>query len=93
MVGSSVKARFDAQLPEEQKALFERAAMVGGYRSLTEFVFTSAQQKAKEIISSYESLLVSDRDREIFFDAVMNPPTPGDKLRKAAERYRKATSV
>jgi len=93
MVGSSAKARFDAQLPEEQKALFERAAMVGGYRSLTEFVLTSAQQKAKEIISSYEVLLVSHQDREIFFSALMNPPAPSDKLRKAAERYRKATSA
>ncbi len=93
MAGSYVKARFDAQLPEEQKALFERAAMVGGYRSLTEFVLASAQQKAKEVISNYETLLVSEKDREIFFDALVNAPVPTAKLQKAAERYKKVTSA
>ena len=93
MAGSYAKARFDAQLPEEQKVLFERAAMIGGYRSLTEFVLTAARQKAKEIISNYETLLVSEKDRKIFFDALINAPAPTAKLQKAAERYKKVTSA
>ena len=45
-----VKARFDTRLPLEQKQLFERAAILGGYRNLTDFIIVTVQSKAKEII-------------------------------------------
>ena len=53
-------ARFDTRLPKEQKVFFERAAQLGGYRNLTEFVVITVQEKAKEIISEshYYSLLL-----------------------------------
>jgi uncharacterized protein (DUF1778 family) len=33
-------------------------------------------------------ILASEKDREIFFDALMNPQGPNKKLRDAAERYK-----
>ena len=42
------KARFDTRLSKEQKMFFERAARVGGYRSLTDFVVLTVQEKAKK---------------------------------------------
>ena len=50
MQEQTTKARFDGQLPPEQKKYFEQAAEIGGFRTLTEFVFSSAQEKADEII-------------------------------------------
>ncbi len=44
------KARFDTRISLEQKTLFERAAKLGGYRNLTDFVVATVQSKAKEII-------------------------------------------
>ena len=44
------KARFDTRMPKEQKLLFERAASIGGYRNLSDFVILSAQEKAKQNI-------------------------------------------
>ena len=44
------KARFDTRLPKEQKDFFEFAANLGGFRTLTEFVIVSVQEKAKEIV-------------------------------------------
>ena len=35
------KARFDARLPKEQKQFFEKAALIGGYRNLTDFVIST----------------------------------------------------
>jgi hypothetical protein len=29
------------------------------------------------------------RDREVFFNALLNPPAPSEKLLQAVERYRK----
>lgn len=88
MATSSTKTRFDAKLPEEQKELFERAALVGGYRSLTNFIISAAQAKATEIITAHETLMASERDQRVFFDALLNPPAPTEKLRAAAKRYK-----
>lgn len=84
------KARFDTRLPKEQKEYFEYAANLGGFRSLTEFIVFSAQQQASVIVESRNIFLASKKDREIFFDAIMNPPKPNNALKKAASRYKEA---
>jgi uncharacterized protein (DUF1778 family) len=91
-VKSSVKARFDAKLSKEQKELFEYAASLGGFRTLTEFVIYSVQEKAKSIIKEHNSILASQRDKEIFFHALMYPNKPNEKLENAAKRYKIATT-
>lgn len=81
------QARFDARLPKEQKELFEKAAMLGGYRNLTDFVILTVQEKAKEIIKEKEQIIVSERDSQIFFDAITNPNKASKTLKKALEDY------
>lgn len=81
------KARFDARLSKDQKQFFERAAILGGYRSLTDFVLETVQDKAKEIIEENEQIIASEEDREIFFDILMNPPEPNKELISAKEAY------
>lgn len=81
------QARFDAKLPKEQKLLFERAAYLGGYRSLTDFVIITVQEKAKKIINENDIIIASERDSEIFFDALTNPKAPSKTLKKALEDY------
>lgn len=81
------KARFDGQLPKDQKNFFERAAQLAGFKNLTEFVFSTVQEKAETIVMNHETLLASDRDKEIFFNAIMNPPEPNDELIAANKRY------
>jgi len=82
------RARFDGQLPKDQKIFFERAATLAGFKNLTEFVFSTVQEKAEIIVMNHETLLASERDKEIFFNAIMNPPEPNDELIAANERYK-----
>ena len=82
-------ARFDTRLPKEQKQLFEQAAQLGGYRNLTDFMLAALQKRAREIIEEHEKVIASQRDRKIFFDAVMNPSPPNPELRSAVEDYKK----
>lgn len=88
-MSTSVKeqVRFDARLPREQKQLFEKAAYLGGYRNLTDFVIRSVQEKAKEIIREKEQIIACERDCRIFFDALSNSKKPSKALRKALEDY------
>ena len=81
-------ARFDTRLTKEQKDFFERAAVLGGFRSLTDFVIVALQEKAKEIVTERERTIASQKDSEIFFDAVINPKSPNKKLIKAAEEFK-----
>lgn len=82
------KARFDTRISREQKDFFERAARLGGYRSLTDFVVMTVQEKAKEIIAEKEQVLISQKDSEVFFDAIMNAPKANEDLLRAASDYK-----
>ena len=81
------QARFDARLPKEQKQFFERAAYLGGYRNLTDFVILTVQEKAKEIIKEKEQIIASERDSQIFFDAITKSKKPSETLKKAMDDY------
>jgi len=86
------QSRFDTRLPLEQKRLFERAAILGGYRNLTDFITVTVQNKAKEIIEERERIIASERDKEIFFDSLINSPTPNNDLFSAKDEFDKLIS-
>ncbi len=87
--GANIKdARFDTRLQKEQKDYFERAARIGGFRNLTDFVIVAVQEKAKEVISERERVIASQEDSEIFFDAVVHPKGPNKELTEAAEEFK-----
>lgn len=86
------KARFDTRLPKEQKVFFERAARVGGYRSLTDFVVLAVQEKAKEIIAEKEQIIASKKDSDLFFDVITNSPKANKNLVDAASDYKAVLS-
>lgn len=81
-------ARFDTRLSKEQKVFFERAARVGGYRSLTDFIVLTVHEKAKKIISENEQIIASERDNELFFDAITNSPKANKNLINAVNEYK-----
>lgn len=80
-------ARFDTRLPLEQKQLFEKASMLGGYRNLTDFIIAVAQKEANKIIEKNDMILASKRDKEIFFNALLNPAEPNKNLISANKDY------
>ena len=84
---TSEHARFDARLPKAQKEFFEKAASLGGFRSLTDFIILTAQEKAIEIIKEKEQVIASELDSKIFFDAITNPKAPSKTLKNALKDY------
>ena len=80
--------RLEARVTPAQKRLIERAATLRG-TTVTEFVVASAQEAATNTIKDFEVLHLRDKAREVFVNAILNPPAPTDAARAAAERYRK----
>lgn len=81
------KARFDTRLSQEQKLFFERAATIGGFRNLTEFVIRTVQERAEELIEQKERIIASKKDSEIFFKALTGRSKPNKNLTKTAKEY------
>ena len=88
----TLEARFDTRLPKKQKEFFERAAVLGGFRTLTEFVIYSVQDKAKQIVDEHNRILSSEKDKEVFFDALLGESQPNEALATAAKKYNDALS-
>lgn len=81
------KARFDTRLTTQQKELFERAARLGGFKTLSDFILSSAQQQADQILEKHNQLLAGEADQQAFFRAILHPPKPNARLKKAMGRY------
>ena len=69
----------------------ERAARLER-RNLTDFCLTALAEAARRTIERNASLFLSEADRAAFFDALVHPPKPNARLRRAlrAERIRVA---
>jgi uncharacterized protein (DUF1778 family) len=79
--------RLEARISAKQKEIFKQAAEMQA-QSLTEFVVASALEAAKKIIHQHEVVELTLRDQKAFVQALLQPPKPNQKLRKAARRYR-----
>ena len=62
-------------------------ASLGGFRSLTEFIIQAVQEFANKIVEENQKMLASERDKSIFFDALMNSPSPNEELKRASKRF------
>ena len=80
--------RLEARVTPDQKELIERAACVQG-RTVTDFVVSALQEAAKQAIAEHTVWRLTQEQRKVFVDALMDPPAPNQKLREAYKRFRK----
>jgi uncharacterized protein (DUF1778 family) len=84
--------RLGFRLDEETKDLIERAAYLSR-RKVSDFCVTTLIDTARQTIAEHETLVLSDRDRKAFFDALISPPEPSERLARAlAEHKRRVAS-
>jgi uncharacterized protein (DUF1778 family) len=84
--------RLGFRLDEETKGLIERAAYLSR-RKVSDFCVTALAETARRTIAEHESLVLSDRDRQAFFEALINPPAPNRRLVRAlADHQRRVAS-
>jgi uncharacterized protein (DUF1778 family) len=80
--------RLGFRVDEPTKALIERAARLER-RKLTDFCMTALTEAARRTIAEHETLVLSERDRAVFFDALVNPPAPNKRLERAIAEHRR----
>lgn len=80
--------RLGFRVDEPTKALIERATQLER-RKLTDFCMTALTDAARRTIAKRETLVLSDRDRPVFFDALVNPPAPSERLQRAFTEHKR----
>ena len=80
------EARLEARVTIEQKRLMERAAFLRG-QNLTEFMVAVLSETAIQTIKERELLELTARDRQVFANALLNPPIPSDRAISDAQWY------
>ncbi len=75
-------SRLGFRVDAQTKKLVERAAALER-RSLTDFCLTALTEATRAAISRHETLVLSERDRQVFFDALIHPHRPNARLRRA----------
>lgn len=75
----------------EQKDLIERAAALTGL-SISSYMLSRTLPVAEQDVTQHERISLSQRDWELFLNAVENPPRPNAALKKAAQAFRKKYS-
>jgi uncharacterized protein (DUF1778 family) len=75
-------------ISSHDKRVFQKAQKLSGDKSLNSFIVRAAKTQAEEIIAKNNLIIASDRDREIFFDAVFRDSKPNPNLIETANRYK-----
>jgi len=84
------ETRLGFRLDAETKRMVEHAASLER-RSVTDYCLTALSEATRETIARHESLVLSERDRAVFFDALVRAPAPNERLRSAFRLARKRT--
>lgn len=84
--------RLGFRLDEETKGLIERAAHLSR-RKVSDFCVTELAESARRTIAEHQTLALSDKDRQAFFDALVNPPKPSARLQRAVAEYRRRVTA
>jgi len=80
--------RLGFRIDESTKALIERAARLER-RRVTDFCMTALTDAARRTIAEHDTLILSERDRAVFFDTLIDPPAPGERLARAFAEHKR----
>lgn len=80
--------RLELRVDRQTKTLVERAAKLE-HRNVTDFCLSSMTEAARQVIARHDTLILSERARDVFFDTLVNPPQINARLRRAFELAQK----
>lgn len=78
--------RIELRISQKERERFLEAATFSGM-SLSAFIRLAAIEKSKDILKSNDTLTLSHRDRDLFLEALENPPKPNKRLQRSFKTY------
>ncbi|MBB6480881.1 DUF1778 domain-containing protein [Spirochaeta isovalerica] len=74
-------SRIEIRANEEAKNLIEKAASITG-KTISAYMLNNALASAKKDIEQMESISLGNKDRDMFYSLISNPPAPNEALKK-----------
>lgn len=84
--------RMELRVSSADKRIFKRAQKLSGDKSFSSFVVRIVKKEAEEIVAKQDRIIVSEKDRQLFFDTVFGNTKPNQNLVAAAKRYKSKKS-
>jgi len=81
------RKRVTARLPVSTLTLLEEATLLAGLSTLEDFLVQAAIEKAQRLMAPARVIELSQRDTEVFYQALENPPPPNEQLLAAFQRH------
>ena len=80
--------RIEIRISSQDKRIFQKAQKLSGDKSFSSFVVRIVKEQAEKIVAKNNKIIVSERDRAKFFDAVFGNSKPNQNLIEAAKKYK-----
>ena len=80
--------RVEFRTSHQEREQIEKAAAFLGM-NISAYLRMVALERSTEVIKNSRTLLLSDRDRDVFLAALERPPNPNKNLKKAFTEYRR----
>ena len=84
--------RMELRVSSSDKRIFKRAQKLSGDKSFSSFVVRIVKKEAEEIVAKQDRIIVSEKDRQLFFDTVFSNTKPNQNLAVSAKRYKSKKS-
>ena len=84
--------RLAFRLDNETKSLIERAAQLER-RKVSDFCVKALTEAASETVARYETLRLTEAERQVFFDLLLNSPEPNERLKRAVAASRRRVTA
>ncbi len=82
------ESRVEFRSSPQEKDLIALAAELSGI-NVSSFLREAALKEANKIVQDYESLKLSQKDRDIFLKVLDDSPEPTSRLKRSMKRYKK----
>ena len=88
----SKNERIELRVASKDKNMLKKAQKLSGDQSVSSFIMRIVKKEAEDIVSKYDSIIATERDQQVFFDAVFASNTPHQNLVDAAKRFKLQTA-
>ncbi len=86
---STKEARINIKLASQDKSTLEKAAILGGFRSLTDYMMKVLLEDSQKRLEVSQQIIENEQDAALFYELLNRPAQINKKLTASAARYKK----
>lgn len=84
--------RIELRIASKDKKMLRRAQKLSGDKSFSSFIVRVVKKEADEIVAKNDRTIITEKDQQVFFDAVFADSIPNSTLVEAAKRFKAKTA-